>query len=290
MDLYIDLSPGTIHYRQYGDPDGEPVVFVHGFAIDGRVWEDVARRLGETGLRCIVPTWPFGSHLTAMKPDADLAPPAAARLVNDFLAALDLDRVTIVGNDSGGAVTQLLVTQLLNSPDRSRIGRLVLTNCDSFETFPPGIFKLMSRLARVPGAGVAMVQSMRFEAFLRAPFGYGALTKKRLPTELLRSFVEPLLTDAGVRRDAMKFFGGADARDTLAAGALLPEVDLPALLVWGGDDTYFTVAHARRLASALPQAELVVVPDAKTYVSLDQPEAVAEAIGAFVAANPVSRV
>jgi len=166
MEQTIELSAGTIHYREDGDPGGEPVVFVHGFAIDGRVWEPVAEQLASAGLRCIVPTWPFGSHRTSMRPDADLAPPAAARLVGEFLGALDLDGVTIVGNDSGGAVTQLLVTT-----DRSRIGRLVLTNCDSFDNFPPGVFKLMSRAARIPGLGVVMLQPMRLEAFLRAPFG-----------------------------------------------------------------------------------------------------------------------
>jgi len=99
--------------------------------------------------------------------------------------------------------------------------------------------------------------------------------------------MRPLLTDRGVRRDALKFFGGCDARDTLAAGALLPEVDLPTLLVWGEDDTYFTVADAERLERTLPHATLVRVPDAKTYVSLDQPDAVAAAIASFVTSNPV---
>jgi len=282
MELTIELSAGRIHYREYGDPGGDPVVFVHGFAIDGRVWEPVAERLATGNLRCIVPTWPFGSHRTPMRPDADLAPPAAARLVGELLSALDLEGVTIVGNDSGGAVTQMLVTT-----DRSRIGRLVLTNCDSFDNFPPGVFKLMSRAARIPGVGVVMLQPMRLEAFLRAPFGYGALTAGPLPVELLRSFMKPLLTDRGVRRDALKFFGGCNARDTLAAGSLLAEVDLPALLVWGADDTYFTIADAERLESTLPRATLVRVPDAKTYVSLDQPDAVAAAIAAFVADNPV---
>ncbi|MBO9522989.1 MAG: alpha/beta hydrolase [Nocardioidaceae bacterium] len=282
MKQSIDLPAGTLHYDTYGDPGGEPVVFVHGFAIDGRVWTPVAERLAAAGLHCLVPTWPFGSHTTPMRPDAELAPPAAARLVNDFLAALGLERVTIVGNDSGGAVVQLLVTQLLTSQDRSRIGRLVLTNCDSFENFPPGVFKLMSRMARIPGVGTAMLQPMRFERFLRGTSGYGALTTTRLPTELLRSFIAPMLTDRGVRRDALKFFGAADARDTIAAGALLPQVDVPALLVWGADDTFFTLAQAERIAAALPDATLVPVPDAKTYVSLDQPEVVADAIAAFV--------
>ena len=81
-----------------------------------------------------------------MNPDADLSPPASPRLIADFLEALDLEDVTIVGNDSGGAMSQVLVTR---HPER--IGRLVLTNCDTHENFPPGIFKAMPPLAKLPG-------------------------------------------------------------------------------------------------------------------------------------------
>lgn len=280
MTHSIELPAGTIHYDSYGD--GEPVVFVHGFAVDGRLWEPVAHRLATRRLRCIVPTWPFGSHTTPMNPDADLAPPAAARLVLDFLAALDLQGVTIVGNDSGGAVTQMAVTT-----DASRIGRLVLTNCDSYDNFPPGIFKLLGKLAKIPGSGLMLTQTMRFEPFLRSPLGFGSLNAHRQPTELLRSFLEPLIHDRAVRRDAMKFFAAADPRDTLAAAANLPGLDIPALLVWGEDDTLFPMSDAHRLRDALPDADLVVVPDAKTFVPLDQPDAVADAIAAFVAARPI---
>lgn len=280
----MNLPSGTIHYAEFGPADGEPVVFVHGFAVDGRLWEPSARILAEHGLRCVVPTWPFGSHRTPMNPDADLAPPAAARIVGDFLTALDLHGVTIVGNDSGGAVTQLLVTT-----DASRISRLVLTNCDSFENFPPGIFKLLGKAAMIPGSSWVLAQSMRFEPFIRSPFGFGSVNAERQPIELLRSFLRPLIDDRAVRRDAMKFFGGADARDTLAAGARLPDLDLPALLVWGTEDTLFPVSDAERLRDALADATLVLVPGAKTLAPLDRPAAVAEAIAAFVAAHPSNK-
>lgn len=285
MEITIELSDGPIHYRVYdaGDGQGEPVVFVHGFAVDGRLWEPVALKLAAAGLRCIVPTWPFGSHRTAMNPDADLTPPAAAKLVLEFLAALDLHDVTIVGNDSGGAVTQMAVTG-----DSSRIGRLVLTNCDSFENFPPGIFKPLGKLAKLPGAGFSLAQVMRFEPFLRSPIGFGSLNAHRQPTELLRSFLEPLIQDREIRRDAMKFFAAADPRDTLAAAAKLSDLDLPALLVWGTEDTLFPRSDAVRLQGALRDATLVEVADAKVFVPLDQPEAVADAICSFVASHPVA--
>ena len=285
MELSVELSAGPIHYRVYdaNDGQGDPVVFVHGFAVDGRLWEPVALRLAAAGLRCIVPTWPFGSHTTAMHPDADLAPPAAARLVLEFIAALDLHDVTIVGNDSGGAVTQMAVTT-----DASRIGRLVLTNCDSFDNFPPGIFKPLGKLAKLPGAGFSLAQAMRFEPFIRAPFGFGQLNAERQPTELLRSFLRPLITDKDIRRDAMKFFGAADTQDTLAAAAKLADLDVPALLVWGTEDTLFPMSDAERLQGALKDATLVEVPGAKTFVPLDRPEETADAIAAFLNAHPVA--
>jgi len=284
MEQTIELPAGTIHYAEYGPRDGEPVVFVHGFAVDGRLWEPTARLLAEQGLRCVVPTWPFGSHRTPMKADADLAPPAAARIIGDFLAALDLDDVTIVGNDSGGAVTQMLVTS-----NPSRISRLVLTNCDSFENFPPGVFKLLGKAAKIPGSSWVLAQSMRFEPFIRAPFGFGSLNAERQPIDVLRSFLRPLIEDRAVRRDAMKFFAAADPRDTLAAAAKLPGLDLPALLVWGTEDTLFPVTDAERLRDTLADATLVLVPGARTFVPLDRPAAVADAIAAFIAARPSTR-
>ncbi|MFL6089826.1 MAG: alpha/beta fold hydrolase [Aeromicrobium sp.] len=281
MKHSIDLSQGTIHYVEYGT-GGEPVVFVHGFAVDGQLWAPVAQRLADAGLHCFVPTWPFGSHRTPMHPDAELAPPAAARLVLDFLAALDLEGVTIVGNDSGGAVTQMAVTT-----DVSRIGRLVLTNCDAFENFPPGMFKLMSKLGVVPGFGFMLAQAMRFEPVIRAPFGFGNLNVERQPIELLRSWVEPLITDKRIRRDAMKFFGTADSKDTMAAAAKLPDLDIPALLVWGTADNLFPLSDAKRLERTLADVTLVEVPGAKAFVPLDRPDEVADAIAAFVSARPV---
>jgi pimeloyl-ACP methyl ester carboxylesterase len=128
---------------------------------------------------------------------------------------------------------------------------------------------------------------MRFEPVIRAPFGFGALNAEPQPIELLRGFVDPLISDGAIRRDAMKFFGGADARDTLAAAAKLPELDLPALLIWGTDDKLFPMSDAERLQRAFKDAAIVPVVGARTFVPLDQPDVVADAIAAFVEARPV---
>ena len=155
-----------------------------------------------------------------MSPDADLTPRGVARLVSEFIAALDLDDVTIVGNDSGGAGSQILVTEM---PER--IGRLVLTNCDCFKKFLPGGFKSMAEMSRLP-----LVESMRIRSMRHSPLAYGALTVREVDDEILRSFTEPSVTDADVRRDGMRFLAGMDTKDTMGAAAKFPQLEIPVLL------------------------------------------------------------
>ena len=275
----VELGAGRIHLHEAGA--GEPLVFVHGFGVNSRLWTETATALaGE--YRCILPELPFGSHPEAMRPDADLSPTGAAALIAELLAELGLDDATIVANDSGGAISQILVTE-----HPGRVARLVLTDCDCLEQFPPGVFKLLSRAVRVPGVGTLLAQSMRLELNRRSPLAYGALTKRRLDSDLLESWVRPQIADRGVRRDAGKFFGGMDPKYTLAAAEKLPALEIPVLLAWAEEDRFFPISLAERLAALIPDAELVRIPDALTFVSLDQPRLLAETISGFASRHPL---
>src|ERR1700742_305225 len=130
----IDISAGTIHYEATGPENGKPVVFVHGYMMGGDLWRQVSRRLAGMGLRCIAPTWPLGAHPEPLRPGADRTINGVAGIVADVLDALDLEDVVLVGNDTGGVVTQLVA---VHHPER--LGALVLTSCDAFEHFPPPI-------------------------------------------------------------------------------------------------------------------------------------------------------
>ena len=269
------LGAGPIHYRERSARP--PIVFVHGAIENGRLCDDVVPGLAD-GHRCILPDWPMGSHSEAMSAEADLSPRGQAQLISEFLAALELDDVTIVANDSGGAVSQILVTER-----PGRVGRLVLTNCDSFEHFPPGTFKTMVWMARTPGGYSALVNAMRIRAIRTSPIAYGALTSGPADDELLRAFTEPQVRDAGIRRDGRKFVAAMRPADTLAAGAKLPGLEIPALMAWGVDDRFFKLDHARRIADAIPDAKLVEIAGASTFVSLDRPQELAAAIADFMA-------
>ena len=154
--LVAELPQGDLSYRAAGPRSSSrpPVVFVHGLLVDARLWEPVAERLAADGIRSYAPTLPLGSHQRPMNADADLSPQGIAALTRDFLEALDLSDVTIVGNDTGGAICQLML-----GGDTSRIGAAVLTNCDAFGTLPaPGPRAALprpapSRTGRLPGPG-----------------------------------------------------------------------------------------------------------------------------------------
>jgi pimeloyl-ACP methyl ester carboxylesterase len=138
----VEVDGLEIEYTDAGQ--GPTVLFVHGVYVTGALWKDVVAELGD-GFRCIAPTWPLGAHNTPTD-GADLSAEAASRRIVHFMEVLDLTDVTVVANDTGGG----LVLASLGDPalDTSRIARLVLTNCDSYEHFPPGSFAQIVKLCR----------------------------------------------------------------------------------------------------------------------------------------------
>jgi pimeloyl-ACP methyl ester carboxylesterase len=282
----IDLPQGTIRYREAGPADAAapPVVFVHGFLVDGALWRGVADALAAQGIRSLTPDWPLGSHTIPMAADADMSPRGVARLIASFLAALDLDDVTIVANDSGGAITQFLL-----DTDPARVGRVVLTNCDAFDKFPPPPFDTMFKAGRTPGGLRALLTPMRATPLRHSPAGYGMLVRRPLDAEQTRRWLDPCLTDAAVRRDTAKFLRAVDAGELLDVSTRLHRFDRPVLLVWGAADRFFKVDFARRLRDIFPDARLVEVPGGRTFLPLDEPGLVAGHVAEFVrAAAPVA--
>jgi len=269
----VQLPQGTIRYRDLGE--GDPIVFVHGYLVDSRLWTETAEQLAASH-RCLLPDWPLGAHSKAMNEEADLTPPGIARLIADFLKALDLEQVTIVGNDSGGAMSQVLVTR---HPER--VGRLVLTNCDTYDNFPPSVFKLLPPLAKLPGAMTVIGLPFRVPALRRAAFA--PFAKRPIPTDLVDSWMTPSQSDSGVSRDTAKVTAGMNKRFTLEAAERLASFDRPTLIAWAPEDRVFKLDDARRLAATIPGARLETIADAKTFVPLDQPQRLADLIGTFVA-------
>jgi pimeloyl-ACP methyl ester carboxylesterase len=273
----VILPEGRIRYRERGD--GPPLVFVHGVLVNADLWREVVPPVVESGFRCITPDWPFGSHEVAV-PNADLTPPGAAALVASFLDRLDLSDATVVANDTGGAITQILMTQ---HPER--VGRVVLTSGDSLEWFFPPAFSPLPMLARLPGSMWVLAQLLRVRALQRLPFTFGWVAKRPIPSPIVDSYLLPSRRDAAIRRDLRRFLRGVHRRHTLAAARQLPGFTKPVLLAWAMEDRLFPVELAQRLAVLLPQATVVTIEDSYTFVPEDQPDVLAGLVVDFVRTN-----
>jgi pimeloyl-ACP methyl ester carboxylesterase len=279
----VTLRGGTIRYHDAGA--GPVLVFVHGALVDATLWSKVVPVLVDAGLRCITPTWPLGAHRVPV-PEMDLSPPGVAAVIDEFLGALDLHDVTLVGNDTGGGLVQIL----LATTTRERVGRVVLTPCDSFEAFFPPRFAFLPRLAHVPGglAGFAAT-ARRFPAINRLPVGFSALAKHPLGDDRLRRWVTPAAVDRRIRADAGRFLRGVDRRHTLAAADRFGDVDLPVLLAWAVEDRVFPISLAHRLAARLPHARIAPVEDSYCFVPQDRGDHLADLIREFVRDEPAAR-
>jgi len=273
----VELPQGRITYRERGS--GEPIVFVHGVLVNGDLWRGVVDQLSDR-YRCITPDWPLGAHPEPMNRDADLTTPGLAHLVAEFLAALSLDRVTLVGNDTGGAICQLVVTR---HPER--IGRLVLTSCDAYEVYPPKPFGFLRWIGRVPAATAIAAHSVRLRPLRRLPLTFGWVTSKPLPREISDSYVTSGYR-ADIRYDTRKVLNGITNRDTLEAARHFANFTKPVLVAWADSDKLFPSDLADRLAAAFPDARRETIEGSRTFVGEDQPQQLARMIDDFIAATP----
>ncbi|MFJ1557704.1 alpha/beta fold hydrolase [Streptomyces mirabilis] len=272
----IELSAGTVAYRDTGG-DGPVLVLLHGLMMDASLWDETITELAADH-RCVAPTLPLGAHRHGMRADADLSLPGVARLVAEFLDRLDLRDVVLVGNDTGGALVQLMMVD-----GAARVAGVVLVSCDAFDNFPPGLTgRTLVLSGRLPPRLFGMfMQQMRLRPLRRTPVAFGWLTLRG--DAATARWIRPVLERPEIRRDAVRTLRAA-AADTgllLAAAERLPRFDRPVLVVWARGDRVMPPEHGRRLAALLPRGRLVEIDDSYTLVPLDRPTELARAIREF---------
>jgi len=271
----LELSGGRrLVYHDVGS--GPAIVFVHGFLVNANLWRKVVARLAPRH-RCVTLDLPLGAHNLPLAPGTPNDPPALAELIAEALEALDIEGATVVGNDTGGALCQMLVT---TRPER--VGRLVLTSCDFRDDFPPKLFRYLELIARVAPLMGLMLQSMRSRVVRHSPLAFGWLTNEPIDRPAEDSYVYPAIEDRAVRDDARRLILGLDRDQTRRAAALLHTFEGPALIAWSAEDRVFPVAHAHELAAALPNSRLELIAGARTFSMEDDAVRLAELIESFV--------
>ena len=270
----VETGQGRLRYFERGT--GPTIVFAHGVLVNANLWRKVVPELAKD-FRCVTLDLPLGSHEIALSPDADLTPTGLADLIAEAIERLGLEDVTLVGNDTGGALCQILVTR---RPER--IGRLVLTSCDAFDNFFPALFRAVLAPAYLPGGIMNCTNALRIRALRRLPIAFGWLTKRPVDSRQAEdSYVYPSLKNRGARRDGTKAVRGANKRYTLDAAERFQEFDKPVLLAWSSEEKLFPPEHAERMAKLFPAARIEWIDDAYTFSPEDRPDRVAEAIADF---------
>jgi pimeloyl-ACP methyl ester carboxylesterase len=275
----VTLSAGTIHYEKSGPAKGRPVVFVHGYTMASSLWRPLSERLVDSEFACYAPTWPLGAHAEPIR--GELTMESVAAMVAEFLEALELHDVILVGNDTGGAIAQIVAT---TAP--GRLGALVLTSCDAFEHFPPKGFGPLIAAAKFAPTFRAMLATLRTKPVRQR--GYGMLAHTDID-HLVREWIEPALSDSRIRENLRHFTASLHRETMLEAGARLPQFTQPALIAWSADDTFFPTEDAGRLADALPESRLELIEHARTFSMIDQPDVLAELIADFAWDRAIGR-
>ena len=271
----VEVSAGPIDYGDSGG-EGRPIVFIGGLPHDERLWDGVIAELREQ-FRCLTPVLPLGAQRKALRPDADLSLVGLSRIVTEFLERLELDDAIVCFNDWGGAQT------MISHGGAERVGGLVLVSCETADNYPPGFAGRVAALSGwLPGGFAVMRLALLSPTLRRLPFTYGRMSKRGVPDELIREWVEPLKRPE-IRRDLRRYVRDVrhGRREIRAATPALAKFEQPVLVVWDAEGTMMPNEEGRRLADSFPNSKYVELPDCYTLIPLDQPKALAWEIRQF---------
>lgn len=262
----LDTPAGRMAFVEQGR--GPVALFVHGVFLNAGLWSGVTDAVADVR-RCIAPDLLCHGY-TRERSDADVSFAGQARALAELLDALDVGRVDLVANDSGGAIAQIFAAR---HPERVRT--FALTNCDVHDGWPPPAF--LPTVQAVLGGGLrALLESMRDPAVARAALGVGFEHPERLSDETLAGFLEPLLASDERVANLERFFRAMDCAQTVEIEPLLRRLEAPTLVVWGTADVFFDVAWGRWLCATIPGARpLVEWPEAKLFFPMERPAALA---------------
>lgn len=271
----VDVTAGTLEYRDEGDPTGPPVVLLHGLLMNDSQW-DLVLPLLPAGHRYLLPVLPFGGHRVPMRDDADLTMPGMVNVVADFLDALDLSAVDLVVTDWGGP---LFLTDVGRD---ERVGRMIICPSEAFENFPPGLPGKVTWVATRSPLTVSIAMRMLAVDWLRRRYlVFGMMAKKPIPQPIVDHWFGNALQHTALRRDVIRYARSRFVKSELVrATESLARFDGDVLVLWSHNPV-MPDRHARRLAE-LTNATLRYVDDAHVLIMLDQPEQTAREIGAFL--------
>lgn len=239
----IQTALGRISYMEQGA--GPVALFVHGVLLNAHLWRYQLANLSDVR-RCIaVDLLAHGD--TEIAPDQDVSVTANAKMLKEFLGALNIDQVDLVGNDSGGGIAQIFAALY---PECVR--SLALTDCDVHDNWPPEAFKPFLTVASNGGLRGTLEAMLADKNIYRQALGPAYEHPDQISDDSIETYLRPLRRTEQRTRDLQRFLAAFDNKHTVAVEARLKTLNAPTLIVWGTDDVYFDVKWSRWLADTIP--------------------------------------
>ena len=272
----IQLGQNTLEYQEKGK--GQAIIFIHGAFSNQHTWRKIIPELSKH-YRCITPNWPFGAHKQPLSGQTDLSPKGVTALIHEFIEALHLEKVVLVANDTGGAYAQIFASKY-----QKKVAKLILSNCEGLEVFPPKKFSSLPKMVKLPGYTHLIAQAFKLKPFLKTPTTFGLLSNSLSKEELFDLYAKNFSQHKSIRRDFKKLAIGWHPKHTQEAAIKLKNFESPVLVMWGGEDVkLFPVTLGKRITSIFPNAQFVEIPNSLTYIQEDQPKAMVQEIAKFLA-------
>jgi pimeloyl-ACP methyl ester carboxylesterase len=241
----VATSSGRIAYAEAGS--GPVALFVHGVLLNGHLWRRQLADLSDVR-RCIALDL-LAHGDTEIAPDQDVSVTANARMLREVIDVLGIDKVDLVGNDSGGGIAQIFAAM-----NPSRVRSLALTDCDVHDNWPPEAFKPFLEMAAAGGLRGTLDAMLADKNVYRSAEALGAAYEHpdRVTDETIETYLRPPVRTEQRTRDFQRFLAAFDSKHTVAVEGQLRELKAPTLIAWGTDDVYFDVRWSHWLAKTIP--------------------------------------
>ena len=256
---------------------GIPILFIHGTLANGNTWRKIIPTLSQK-YRCIAIDLQIGGHYIPLNDSIDLSPIGLAKILNEFLQFLNIKKAIIVSNDTGGAYAQIFASLYPQS-----IEKLVFTNCEVLEVFPPKRFKYLINSVKIPSFTYLLSRIFKIKSLLKSDMMMGLLSNSITKNEIAELYLKSFIENKNIRKNFANNVKTWSSIYTIEAAQILKEEKFPVLILWGIEDKkLFPLELGRQLKRIFINAKLIQIPGSKTCVQEDQPEIILKEIVDFI--------